>query len=425
MDTQPRGHKNSPYVPGRSWDCAPRRTLTRLACLTFVSVEDERRFWTGRNLSRWSIDVALALVVTAVLVVGSQQEVRHWPGALPLDAAALGLLAGSGLVLAVRRLSPLPVYAASLAFAWLYLLAGHPPGPVYLAPFIALLTVVSASRPPVWSAAAIVGTVLLAVAHIGTGGTPLTAGIWGGGWLLLTGLFAVGLLIRRRFATEARARAELAKRSQAEEARRRTAEERLSIAREMHDVVGHSLAVISLQAGVAERLLESRPEEVRKSVAAIRKVSREALSELRAELALLRGEGSPAERAPAPDLRALPSLVASMREAGLQVELDADLDEHAVPEIVAAAAYRIAQESLTNVVRHAGVGAHTNVRVGFVGSDLQVEVTDDGRGTAGVPSGSGIDGMRERVAVLGGEFAAGSRPEGGFRVWASIPNPRT
>jgi signal transduction histidine kinase len=388
-----------------------------------VSVEEEGQLWTNRHLSQFLVDLGLALVVTAVLVVGSQQEVRHWPGALPLDATALVLLAGSGLVLAARRLSPLPTYVASLGFAWLYLLAGHPPGPIYLAPFIALLTVVATSRPVTWATAAIVGTVLLAVAHIGTGGTPLTAGIWAGVWLLLTSLFAVWLLIRRRFAAEARARAELAKRTQDEEARRRTAEERLGIAREMHDVVGHSLAVISLQAGVAERLLESRPEEVRKSVAAIRKVSRDALSELRAELALLRGEGSPAERAPAPDLRGLPSLVASMREAGLQVQLEVDVDQQPVSEIVAAAVYRIAQESLTNVVRHAGAGTHTTVRVGFDGKDLQVEVVDDGRGSVGVPTGSGIDGMRERVAVLGGRFAAGSRPQGGFRVWASIPNP--
>jgi signal transduction histidine kinase len=385
-------------------------------------VEEERRRWPGLTLRRFLIDLALALVVTFVLVVGSQQELRRMPGSLPLDPGGLVLLAGSGLVLVVRRFLPLPCYVASLAFAWLYLVSGHPPGPIYAAPFIALLTLVSVSRLVVWATSAIVGAALLALAPIGTGGTVLSAAIWAGVWLLLTGLFALWLMIRRRFVAEARARADLAKRNEAAEGRRRTAEERLSIAREMHDVVGHSLAVISLQAGVAERLLETRPDEVRKSVAAIRKVSREALTELRAELALLRGDGSPAERAPAPDLRALPGLVASMREAGLQVELDVDAEQQPVPEIVAAAAYRIAQESLTNVVRHAGVGVHTTVRVEFDGKNLQVEVVDDGRGVPGEPTGSGIDGMRERVAVLGGEFAAGARPQGGFRVWASIPS---
>jgi len=387
-------------------------------------MKEERRRWDGLKSPRFATDVGLALVVTALMVVGTQQELRRVPGSLPLDPGAFVLLAGSSLVLGARRFLPLAGYVASLAFAWLYLVAGHPPGPIYAAPFIALLTMVSISRLVVWSTSAIVGGALLTVTPIGTGGTQLSAAIWAGVWLLLTGLFALWLMIRRRFVAEARARADLAKRNEAAEGRRRTAEERLSIAREMHDVVGHSLAVISLQAGVAERLLETRPDEVRKSVAAIRKVSREALTELRAELALLRGDGSPAERAPAPDLRALPGLVASMREAGLQVELDVDMDQKPVPEIVAAAAYRIAQESLTNVVRHAGAGVRTTVRVGFDGKNLQVEVVDDGRGAVGEPTGSGIDGMRERVLVLGGEFAAGARPQGGFRVWASIPSPQ-
>jgi signal transduction histidine kinase len=387
-------------------------------------MKEERRRWAGLKSPRFATDVGLALVVTALMVVGTQQELRRVPGSLPLDPGAFVLLAGSSLVLGARRFLPLAGYVASLAFAWLYLVAGHPPGPIYAAPFIALLTMVSISRLVVWSTSAIVGGALLTVTPIGTGGTQLSAAIWAGVWLLLTGLFALWLMIRRRFVAEARARADLAKRNEAAEGRRRTAEERLSIAREMHDVVGHSLAVISLQAGVAERLLETRPDEVRKSVAAIRKVSREALTELRAELALLRGDGSPAERAPAPDLRALPGLVASMREAGLQVELDVDMDQKPVPEIVAAAAYRIAQESLTNVVRHAGAGVRTTVRVGFDGKNLQVEVVDDGRGAVGEPTGSGIDGMRERVLVLGGEFAAGARPQGGFRVWASIPSPQ-
>jgi len=270
---------------------------------------EERPRWAGLTLRRLLIDVALAFVVTVVLVVGSQQELRRLPGAPHLDAAAFVLLAGCGLVLVARRFLPLATYVATLGSAWLYFVAGHPPGPIYIAPFIALLTLVSVSRFAVWATAAIVGAALLAVAPIGTGGTVLSAAIWAAVWLLLTGLFALGLMIRRRFVAEAQARADLAERNEAAEGRRRIAEERLSIAREMHDVVGHSLAVISLQAGVAERLLETRPDEVRKSVAAIRKVSREALTELRAELALLRGDGSPAERAPAPNLRALPGPV--------------------------------------------------------------------------------------------------------------------
>jgi signal transduction histidine kinase len=200
------------------------------------------------------------------------------------------------------------------------------------------------------------------------------------------------------------------------------AEERLQIAREMHDVLGHSLAVISLQAGVAEHLLESRPEEVRRAVVAIRQVSRHALSELRSELAVLRGAAGTGPRVPAPGLDALPGLGAAMRSAGLTVELSVDVDTAAVPEIVAGAAYRIIQESLTNVARHAGTGARAAVRVSRTGERLEVEVVDDGSGApGGAGAGSGIAGMAERAAALGGECTALNRPEGGFRVRALLP----
>ena len=369
------------------------------------------------------LDGGMAVAAAAFLVAVEQQQVIHTPGAIPLDASAYAEVAGAGLVLALRRLLPLFTYAATILFTCAFMLGGHLAGVIWLASLFALLTLVAVLPPARWSAAALAGALLLGIVYVGAGGALLAAALWVGAWLLTAALFAAGLLVRRRLTVEAQARAELAQRTRDEQALRRMAEERLSIAREMHDVVGHSLAVISLQAGVAEHLLESRPDEVRKAVAAIRKVSRDALSDLRAELALLRGEGAPAERRPAPDLRTLPNLVASMRDAGLDVRLDLNLDERTVPEVVAAAAYRIAQESLTNVVRHAGAGSHAAVRVRQDGRGLEVEVTDDGRGSPSVPSGTGIEGMRERVTALGGRFTAGNHPQGGFRVWASIPSP--
>ena len=173
-------------------------------------MKEDRRGWAGLTLRRFLIDLALALVVTFVLVVGSEQELRRMPGIPPLDPGAFVLLVGSGLVLVARRFLPLAAYIASLGLTWLYLVAGHPPGPIYAAPFIALLTLVSVSRLVVWATSAIVGAALLAVAPIGTGGTGLSAAIWAGVWLLLTGLFALWLMIRRRFVAEARARADLA-----------------------------------------------------------------------------------------------------------------------------------------------------------------------------------------------------------------------
>jgi signal transduction histidine kinase len=365
--------------------------------------------------------VAPAVPLAAFVAIVTSQQVRHIPGAAPLDAAAYALLIGAALVLVLRRRLPLLTYAATLVLASAYLL-GHPPGPVYLTPFIALVLLVGSLPLLLWVPAAVAGAALLAAIEVLDGGTPLAAGIWAGAWLGVAILVAAGLTVRRRLAAEADARAEWARRTHEEEARRRMAEERLRIAREVHDVLGHSLAVISLQAGVAEHLLESRPEEVRKAVAAIRQVSRHALSELRSELALLRGAGGPGLRAPTPGLDELPSLGAAMRDAGLPVELSVDVEITAVPEIVAGAAYRIIQESLTNVARHAGSGARADVRVSRAGDRLKVEVVDDGRGArGGGAAGSGIAGMAERAAALGGECMASNRPEGGFRVRALLP----
>ncbi len=200
------------------------------------------------------------------------------------------------------------------------------------------------------------------------------------------------------------------------------AEERLQIAREMHDVVGHSLAVISLQAGVAEHLLESRPEQVRAAIIAIRQVSKQALTELRDELAMLRGSGDGSvERAPTPGLDALPALIARMREAGMPVQLDVDGNASGVPDFVGSAAYRIVQESLTNVVRHAA-NAETSVSARVGADRVEVEVVDRGPGLRnGASLGDGIAGMRDRAAALGGTFSAGNRSDGGFRVWAALP----
>lgn len=316
----------------------------------------------------------------------------------------------------------LVAYGLTVALICLYLGTGHAPGPLVVIPFILLLLVVAGTRPAIWIPAAVIGGAAITVAHGSGNGWSWAVGIFAASWAALTFAFAAGLVIRRRFVAETEARAEWAQRSREEEARRRMAEERLEIAREMHDVVGHSLAVISLQAGVAEHLLESRPEQVRAAITAIRQVSKQALSELRDELALLRGSGDGlVERAPTPGLDALPSLVARMREAGMPVHLDVDGDASGVPDFVGSAAYRIVQESLTNVVRHAA-NAETNVSARVGADQVEVEVVDRGPGMHnGASPGDGIAGMRDRAGALGGTFSAGNRTGGGFRVWAALP----
>ena len=196
-------------------------------------------------------------------------------------------------------------------------------------------------------------------------------------WFVGTALFGEAVRLRREQQRTTEARAEFAERSREEEARRRVAEERLRIARDVHDVVGHSLATIALQAGVAEHLLDDREPKARESMATIRRLSKEALAEVSAMLGVLRADDG-AERAPTPDLAQVNGLVEDMRAAGLNIDLE--LDEQPVPEVVGGAAYRIVQESLTNVVRHAGPDAAARVRVAATDGAVEIEVSDNGQG---------------------------------------------
>jgi signal transduction histidine kinase len=210
-------------------------------------------------------------------------------------------------------------------------------------------------------------------------------------------------------------------------ARRAVADERLRLARELHDVVAHAMSVIAVQSGVGAHIATTQPNEARRSLAAIEATSRAALTELRRLLGVLRQEGEPeGDLAPVPGLADLDGLLAELGKAGLAVRLQVEGKPAPLPAGVDLSAYRIVQEALTNVVKHAGP-ARARVVVGYRDQDVTVEVTDDGRGT--VTSGSdgragtghGLIGMRERVAAFGGDLEVGPRPAGGFRVAARLP----
>jgi signal transduction histidine kinase len=299
--------------------------------------------------------------------------------------------------------------------------ADQPGGPVYSTAFAATFNLAAYRGIRTWLPWTVVTTVGLVAVRLAADGFALHLGL-AALLLLITPKLADDLVRTRRLRLETlEARVDLAE----QETMRRVAEERLRIAREVHDVVGHGLATIALRAGVADRVADRDHAEVRKTLRAIRQVSRESLAELSALLGVLRAEGEEAAvgRAPAPDLRALPRLVDGLRDAGLQVELDMDqVGDASVPEVVGAAGYRIVQEALTNVARHAGPDAHARVRLARHDGVVEVEVRDDGLGaSAPVRPGGGLTGMRERAVVLGGRFEAGSVPDGGFRVWASLP----
>ena len=229
---------------------------------------------------------------------------------------------------------------------------------------------------------------------------------------------------RRSAAESERLRIEREQREVEIEADRRVAEERLRIAREVHDVVAHSMVAINVQAGTAAHLIDADPEQVRTSLREIKRVSGSALEDLRATLGLLREDGAAAPTRPAERLEELPELAVPLRAAGIEVSVELDDGAAEVPSAVGAAAYRIVQEALTNVLRHADA-EHAAISVGIETGALEVAVTDDGRATSangnGNGSGNGLRGMQERAAAIGGSVDTGRRPEGGWRVHARLP----
>jgi signal transduction histidine kinase len=238
---------------------------------------------------------------------------------------------------------------------------------------------------------------------------------------------------RQEAVVTARQRAAELEQAREELARRAVTEERLRIARELHDVVAHSMSIIAVQSGVGVHVLDSQPEEARKALAAVEATSRQALVEMRRLLGVLRQEAEPrGSLAPAPGLAEVEALAAEVARAGVRVEVRIEGTPSELPAGLDLSAYRIVQEALTNVVRHAGP-ATARVAVRYAPDQVAVEVTDDGKGLqppsaaagpfrpASSPVGHGIVGMRERAALYGGTLEAGPLPGGGFRVAASLP----
>jgi signal transduction histidine kinase len=387
------------------------------------------RDWIERvPARRWEADGLLAAAVGAVnlatAVVSSDAGVAGRAPWRSLDALGYLLLAVGPLALVARRRWPLPVLAVVLACSVAYSARTYPEGGTGLTGFVALYTVaVMVERRWLVAAAAAVAATLSAgmevVFYRDTmfEGEPLYVAV------VVLAAVSLGAAVRNRraYVAELRDRAELAERTREEEARRRVDEERMRIARELHDVVSHSIGVISVQAGVAAHLLERRPDKAGEALTTIRQASDEALDELHAMLGVLRQPDGRAPLDPAPGLAQLDALVAQAEGAGLRVEVDAQGAAN-LPPAVDLACYRIVQESLTNVVRHAGASRAT-VAVAADGDALVVEVTDDGTGAPASGNGArqGIVGMRERARALGGTLEAGPRPEGGFRVSARLP----
>jgi signal transduction histidine kinase len=385
--------------------------------------------WYGRWRYSLAHDIGQAAIVTVTLLAGSYYEahpsspddksisghhVPYTPG------AALLLVVAACVVLAAKRRYPLTVLAISTGAVVTYSALGYVNGAVLLAPAIALYMVAQAV--PVRQAllAAVVTLVALGAATIAA--NPF--GALGGGALLIPALVAAPVLAG--IAIE-NGRAYLASIAE-QDARRRVDEERLRIARELHDVVAHTMATINVQAGVAAHVLADNPGAVSDALQAIKRSSKDGLRELRAILDVLRqadGDGDAGEPTqPTPGLADLDALIAGAASAGLPATLSLTGAPWPLPTAVDLAAYRIVQESLTNVMKHAGPATAT-VSLSYDDAALRIEVTDTGIGSAAWPltagPGHGLIGMRERAASVGGSLEAGPRPEGGYRVAAVLP----
>ncbi|WP_327119332.1 histidine kinase [Streptomyces sp. NBC_01341] len=390
-----------------------------------------RRWLRGHPLA---FDRGLAAAVLACMICVSFAEPN--PGHEPIFGARtpepssvlLMVLAAGALVL--RRRRPMAVLAVTGLLSAVEFVLMDPPAPVVMSTVIALFTVASRTdRPTTWRVGLLTMGVLTVTAMV-VGSTPWysqeNVGVLA--WTGLAGAAGDAVRSRRAFIDAIRERAERAERTREEEARRRVAEERLRIARDLHDVVAHHIALVNVQAGVAAHVMDKRPDQAKEALAHVREASRSALNELRATVGLLRQSGDPeAPTEPAPGLAVLDALVDTFRNAGLPVEVACADRDSPLPAAVDLAAYRIIQEALTNVRKHAGGEAKAEVSVVRVGETAEITVLDNGRGAAPGPAtssdggGHGLIGMRERVTALGGTLTAGPRYGGGFRVHAILP----
>lgn len=331
---------------------------------------------------------------------------------------AVPVMVTVGAPVAVRRLWPVPVFLVVFAASAAAMADGMLVDPFVAASFALYPVAVGARR--AWVPTPVAGAVAVAVLIGGSvAGTPYSSwhrlGIVVLGTGLMAGAWTAGRMVRERRADAARSAAELAGRA--------VAEERLRIARELHDVVAHSMSLIAVKAGTANHVMAVRPDEAQNALRVIESTSRAALAEMRHLLGVLRSDVDSVELAPPPGLAGLPALVERAEQAGVPVELDVRCAAR-LPEGVALSVYRIVQEALTNVVRHA-TPARCRVSVVAETGEVRVEVTDDGPGARmpapDRPAGHGLIGMRERVLMYGGSFHAGPRPEGGFGVSVRLP----
>jgi signal transduction histidine kinase len=378
-----------------------------------------------------SSDAALAMVVFVLEVIGILGRIANDAGEFDLSmlgevtTATYLLLAAGSVALLWRRSRPLFVLGATLA-AYLMWDVLDLAGGASLALLVSLYGVGRYVDEDRTSLVAVAAAMLLAVVHDLIDGE--AASVIGLSLALVLLAWYVGrrAQARRDYLALLEERAEHLERERAAEAQRAVAEERTRIARELHDLVAHRVSMITVQAGAAQTVAATDPERAMRAMEAVEQAGREALDELRQVLGVLRAEGEREGLVPVHGVADIPDLVADMGRAGMDVSLSGDDVPDHLPARVDLASYRIVQEALTNVLKHAGPYPKAEVRISTDGGMLRIEVMDRGSGVSMLPgSGQGLVGMRERATLLGGTFEAGDRPGGGFRVVARLPLERS
>jgi signal transduction histidine kinase len=396
-------------------------------------------------------DALLLSPILAMAFLGAYIDRPHTTAPIierPYDLLGLVLLLTVMVPVIWRRRAPRLVLAVSVAATVPLLALGYSDHGAAFATLLALYTVAAhcERRPALialgWTCAIMVP---LLVAGIFYEGEQLPLSVFIANIVILATAWLIGDTIRnrRQLVEVLRLRAETAERQRDEEARRAVLAERARIAREMHDIVAHGMSVMIVQAGGARRILAKHPDQATEALASIERTGREAMAEMRRLLGVLRddeaitapgaananavidlGSGPPAPLAPQPGLTSVPHLVEQWNDAGLPVTCRIGASPEEVPGSVDVSAYRLIQEALTNVSKHAGPATAT-VQVAIEGDRLDIRVDDDGRGAAaaGAEQGHGLLGMQERVAVFDGTVTAGPRPGGGWSVHASLPLP--
>lgn len=363
-----------------------------------------------RGLSGLRVDLVLVLVVLALVGVAEGQ--RLGPDGTAGNALVVSWLLAMAVcaALLLRRRYPVAVGWFTVVGTGAYYLLSTVDGPLVVVPIAALYALASQGR----TQAAVAMSAVMVIG-VGAGALVRTSDVNGTAVFMLTGwLIAVVALGTMRHGRVAYAE---------EEALLRATQERLRIARELHDVIGHTMSMINVQASAALHRRKKDPAQAEKALAAIKQGSKDGLRELRTTLGVLRQVDEAAPTAPAPGLARIDDLAASAALAGLDVRVETSGVASPPPAAVDLAAYRIVQESLTNAARHSAA-RHVTVRIACGAERLTLVVEDDGRGPCAGPaasSGSGIAGMTERARALGGELVAGPRPEGGFAVRARLP----